>query len=277
MSILRVYIQGFPLYDPSLSAASMSSWASQAHAFYQFVCHRLCWLHPWSIPHSHTSRAFSASEWGPDPQCQAAQIAHWTRWWQCLMAWHCRSVWSLPCRSAADVGVLALSMAKYHWHGTLRSTHKSCARGPMSWKRGGGKRELLTAPLTSSRLFSHMSWLIVYSQLLLRACLLGSKRKLSPPACQVWLGLWSAVQGACSSLAPFTSVIKVLFQVLGPTAFLVHPVFAAIAEDAVASHSSKTDIYIIIYTPQPLYNIIVGVHNINRVSYTTVLYPNNNV
>ena len=30
-------------------------------------------------------------------------------------------------------------------------------------------------------------------------------------------------------------------------------------------------------TPQPLYNTIVGVHSINRVSQTTVLYPNKNV
>ena len=30
-------------------------------------------------------------------------------------------------------------------------------------------------------------------------------------------------------------------------------------------------------TPQPLYNTIVGVQSINRVSYTYVLYPNKNV
>ena len=30
-------------------------------------------------------------------------------------------------------------------------------------------------------------------------------------------------------------------------------------------------------TTQPLYNTIVGVHSINRVSETTVLYPNKNV
>ena len=35
----------------------MSSWASQAHAFHQPVCHRLSSLHNWSIPHVHTSRA----------------------------------------------------------------------------------------------------------------------------------------------------------------------------------------------------------------------------
>ena len=30
-------------------------------------------------------------------------------------------------------------------------------------------------------------------------------------------------------------------------------------------------------TPQPLYNTIVGVHSINRVSQATMLYPNKNV
>ena len=42
----------------------------------------------------HTSGAFSPSEWGPDPQCQAVQVAHRSWWWQYLAAWHCRSVWS---------------------------------------------------------------------------------------------------------------------------------------------------------------------------------------
>ena len=31
------------------------------------------------------------------------------------------------------------------------------------------------------------------------------------------------------------------------------------------------------YTPQPLYNTIVGVQSINHVRYTTVLYPDKNV
>ena len=74
-----------------------------------------------------------------------------------------------------------------HWHGALRSTHKSCTHGHVSWKRGGMKRELVAAPWTSSRQFSHMLWLKVHSHLLLRAGLLGSKRKLPPPACQVQL------------------------------------------------------------------------------------------
>ena len=93
------------LCNLSLSAASMSPWASQAHAFPQPVCERLPWLHHWSVPRVHTSRAFSPSEWGPNPQCQATQVVHWTRWWR-LAAWHCRSVWSLPCHSTADIGGL---------------------------------------------------------------------------------------------------------------------------------------------------------------------------
>ena len=84
-------------------------------------------------------------------------------------------------------------MAKSHWHGALRSTHKSCTCGHMSWKRGGGKTELVATPLTSSRQFSHMLWLKVHSHWLLRPCLLSSKRKLPPPACQVRLGLPSVV------------------------------------------------------------------------------------
>ena len=130
--------------------------------------------------HMSIPSVFSPSEWGPDPQCQAAQVAHWTWWWQCLAAWHCRSVWSLPCHFAADAGGSALSMAKSHWHGALRSAHKSCTHGHVFWKRGGMKRELVADPWTSSRLFSHVLWLRAHSHLLLRACLLGSKRKLPP-------------------------------------------------------------------------------------------------
>ena len=88
-----------------------------------------------------------------------------------------------------------------------------------------------------------MLWMKVHNHLLLRACLLGSKRKLPPPACHVRPGLPSVVCSprACTSLAPYTSVVRVLCQAFEPTAFLVHPVLAAIAEDAVAAHSSVTD------------------------------------
>ena len=161
----------------------------QAHAFHQPVCQRLSWLQRWRVPYVHTIGVFSPSEWGPDPQCQAAQVAHWTCWWQCLAAWHCRSVWSLPCHFAADAGGLALSVAKSRWYGALCSTHKSCTHGHVFWKRGGVKRELVADPWTSSGQFSHVLWLKVHSHLLLRACLLGSKRKLLPQACQVQPGL----------------------------------------------------------------------------------------
>ena len=161
--------------------------------FHQPVCHRLSWLHHWSVPHVHTIGVFSPSEWGPDPQCQAAQVAYWTWWWQCLAAWHCRSVWSLPCHFAADARGSALSMAKSRWHGALRSAHKSCTHGHVFWKRGGVKRGLVADPWTSSRRFSHVLWLKIHSHLLLRACLLGSKRKLPPQACQFRPGLPSVV------------------------------------------------------------------------------------
>ena len=89
-----------------------------------------------------------------------------------------------------------------------------------------------------------MLWLRVRSHLLLRACLLGSKRKrnhLKLVRSDLDFLLWSAIQGACSFLALCTSVVRVLFQALEPIAFLVHLVLAAIAEDAVAAHSSATD------------------------------------
>ena len=77
----------------------------------------------------------------------------------------------------------------------------------------------------------------VHSHWLLRACRLGSKRKLPAPACQVLQGRLSKGQAVALS----TSVIRVLCQVLEPIAFLVHPVLAIVAEDAVAARSSVTD------------------------------------
>ena len=182
---MRVDSRELPLSAIPLCQLLPSSLASQAHAFHQPVGQRLSWLHHWRVPHVHTSGAFFPSEWGPDPQCQAVQVAHWIWWWQCLAAWHCRAVLSLPCHFAADVRGLALLMAKSHWHGVLGSAHKNYTHGHLSWKRGSGKRELGAAPWTSSRQFSHVLWLNVHSHQLLRACLLGSKRKLPPPACQV--------------------------------------------------------------------------------------------
>ena len=180
------------LCNASLSAVSMSSWASKAHAFHQSVCQKLSWLHHWSVPHVQTISLLSF-RMRSRSSMQAIQVAHWTWWWQCLAVWHCRSVWSLPCYFAADAGGLALSMAKSRWHGALRSTHKSCTHGHVFWKRGGMKREMVADPWTSSRRSSHVLWLKVHSHLLLRACFQGSKRKLPPQAWQVQPGLPSVV------------------------------------------------------------------------------------
>ena len=84
-------------------------------------------------------------------------------------------------------------MAKSRWHGALRSAHKSCTHGHVFWKRGGVKRGLVADPWTSFRRFSHVLWLKVHSHLLLKACLLSSKRKLLPQACHIRPGLPSVV------------------------------------------------------------------------------------
>ena len=135
-----VYHEGCRPRASTLCNPSLSSWASQVHAFPQPVCEKLSWLHHWSIPHVHTSEAFSPSEWGPDLQSQAAQVAHWTWWWQCLVAWHCRSVWSLLCHSAADAGGFALSMAKSltgikHCTPHTRAVHTAtCLEREVAWR-----------------------------------------------------------------------------------------------------------------------------------------------
>ena len=87
----------------------------------------------------------------------------------------------------------ALLLAKFHWHGALRSAHRCCTHGHVSRKKGGGKRELVSAPWTSSRRFSHVLWLKAHNHWLQRACFLSSKRKLPPPVCQARLGLLSVV------------------------------------------------------------------------------------
>ena len=166
-------------------------------------------------------RVFSPSGWGPGFQSQAAQVAHLTWWWQCLAAWHHRSVWSFPCHLAADIGGLALSMAKSRWHGAY-CTHKSCTYDHMSWKRGGGKRVLVAAPWTSFRWYSHVLWLKVHSHWLLRAYLLGSKRKLHVPP-----------PGPTG-----TSLCGLLSKGLAAPWHHVHLVLAAIADNAVAAYSS---------------------------------------
>ena len=56
---------------------------------------------------------------------------------------------------------------------------------------------------------------------------------------------------------------------------LIRPLFGTVEQSKIRQgrvHFRKES-----YTPQLLYNTIVGIQNINRVSYTTVLYPNKNV
>ena len=90
--------------------------------------------------------------------------------------------------------------------------------------------------------FTAVLWFKVHSRRLLRACLLGSKRKLPLPACQVQLGLPYVV--CCPRGVQFPGTVYICNQCplsLDPTAFLVHPVLAATAEDSIPPHSSATD------------------------------------
>ena len=64
---------------------------------------------------------------------------------------------------------------------------------PRVFKERWQEERTVATPWTYSRWFSHVLWLKVNSHWLLRACLLGNKWKLPPPACQVQLGLPSVV------------------------------------------------------------------------------------
>ena len=113
--------------------------------------------------------------------------------------------------------------------------HTKAVHTAMFPEREVAGRELVAASCSSSRWFSYVLWLKVQSHRLQRAYLLDSKRCYHLQFVRSDFPLWSAVQGACSFLAPCTSVIRVLCQVLEPTAFLVHLVLAPLAEDGVAS------------------------------------------
>ena len=150
------------------------------------------------IPHVHTSGAFSPSEWGPDPQCQAAQVAHWIWWWQYLEAWHSRS---------RECLIIALSFHCECWRFGCVDGHVLLA-----WSIALHTQELYTRPCvlkkrcreerTSSISLNFFqavfTCVVVESSQPPAVCLLGSKRKLPPPACQVQLGLPSMV---CQGLA----------------------------------------------------------------------------
>ena len=57
----------------------------------------------------------------------------------------------------------------------------------------GGRENWFQLLETSSSRFSQVLWLKAHNHRLLRACLLGSKRKLPPPVCQARFGLHSVV------------------------------------------------------------------------------------
>ena len=186
-----------------------------------------------------STQAEPPSGWGPNPQWQAAQVAHWTWLWQCLAAWHCRSIWSLPCHSAAAVGGLALSwpsltgMELYTPH--TRDIHAATClervvAGRENWQQllellPGGFHVCCDWNFTASGCWEHVSYVA------------------PPQACQVRLGRSSVVCRLRGVQFPGTMYFcnRVLCQALEPTAFLVHSVLTAFAENAVAAHSIVTD------------------------------------
>ena len=154
MPILRVDSQELPLsaVDPSLSATSMLSLASQAHAFHQPVGQRLSWLHHWSIPHVHLSFRIRSRSSMPS---HASNSFYLVVTMSCgLTLQSCLIIALSFTYVAADVGGLVLSVAKSHWHGALHSAHKSWTCGHVSWKRGGRKRKLVAAPWTPLNIIS---------------------------------------------------------------------------------------------------------------------------
>ena len=111
-----------------------------------------------------------------------SSMPHWTWWWQCLAAWHCRSV------------IIALLFRCRRWRFGFVNGQVSLA-----WSIALHTQELYTRPRvlkerwyeerTGSRSLNFFQVVFtrvvskVHSHLLLRACLLGSKRKLPPKAC----------------------------------------------------------------------------------------------
>ena len=134
---------------------------------------------------------------------------------QSLLSFRMRSRSSMPCRASSSLDlmmtiscgltlqiflIIALSFrcrcwrfvdgqVSLAWSIALRT--QELYRWPHVLKERGGKRELVAAPSTSPKWFSHVLWLKVHSHQLLRVCFLGSKRKLPTPACQVrWTSFW---------------------------------------------------------------------------------------
>ena len=116
----------------------MSSWASQAHAFPHMKCSM--WnavltapLERSTCPYQWSLLSFRIRSRSSMPSCASSSL-------DLVLTMSCglklQICLIIACRSAADVGDLVLSMAKSHWHGALRSAHKSCTHSHVSWKKG---------------------------------------------------------------------------------------------------------------------------------------------
>ena len=137
-----------------------------------------------------------------------------------------------------STGGLALSMAKSQWHGVLRSAHKSCTHSLL--------KERWLEERTGSSPFNFFQ--SVFTCVVVESSQPPAAESMSPryqnkaTTSNLSGPTWTSFCGLPSkSLAvPWHRQFPVV-RVLEPTAFLEHPVLAAVAEDAFDAHSSATD------------------------------------
>ena len=147
------------------------------------------------------------------------------------LSFHCRC-WRfgfVSCQVSLALSIELLTQELYTWPHALKERWRKERTRSSSWN-------FFQAVFIGVVVKVHSHWL-------LRACLqvANGSYHLQLVRSDLDFLFWSAIQRACSYLAPCTSVIRVLCQAPEPTAFLVHPELAAIAEDAIAAHSSATD------------------------------------
>ena len=206
---LQVYLswgsvaKGSTLCNPSsLLAASMSSWDSQAHAFHQLVCQKLSWLHSTCL-YQRSLLSFRMRSRSSMSFCTSSSLDLVVT--SCSLALQIRLIIALSFRCRRGRFGFVSGQVSLPWSIVLRT--QELYSQPHVLKERWREERSGSSPWTSYRWFSHLLWLKDHSLQLLRACLLGSERKLPPPACQVRLtslcGLPSKV------LAPCTSVIRV--------------------------------------------------------------------
>ena len=154
-------------------------------------------LHHWSVPHVHTSRAFSPSKWGPDPQCKAVDL---------MVTMSC----GLTLQTYL---IIALSFHSRHWRFGFVNGQVSLA-----WSFALRTKELYTQPPVLKERWREErtgSSSLNFFQAVFTPVMIESSQHLSWVAKGSYhlqlvrsnFPLWSAVQGVSSSLAPCTSVI----------------------------------------------------------------------